>query len=40
MKSETTKLIIKMLIAILKGVASALGMASCMAAHGWHGLLV
>ena len=39
MKKDTIELIIKILIAVLTGLASALGLASCMAANGMHGFM-
>ena len=37
-KKETIALIVKIVIAVLTGIASALGVASCMSAVGMHGL--
>ena len=36
---ETLSLVIKIIVAVLTGLASALGLASCMAAAGVHGFL-
>ncbi|MCQ2093916.1 MAG: smalltalk protein [Bacteroidaceae bacterium] len=36
---DTLGLLIKILIAVLTGLASALGLASCMAANGMHGFM-
>ncbi len=38
MKKDTISMIIKVLVAVLTGIASALGTASCMASAGMHGL--
>ena len=38
-KKEIIGLVIKVLVAVLTGLASALGLASCMAANGLHGFL-
>ena len=38
-KKETISMIIKVLVAVLTGLASALGLASCMAANGLHGFI-
>ncbi|MCQ2112567.1 MAG: smalltalk protein [Bacteroidaceae bacterium] len=36
---ETLSLVIKIIVAVLTGLASALGLASCMSAAGIHGFL-
>ena len=38
-KKEVWGMILKVLVAVLTGIASALGTASCMAAAGIHGLI-
>ena len=38
-KKEVISLVIKIIVAVLTGLASALGLASCMAAAGVHGFL-
>ena len=38
-KKEIIGLVIKVLVAVLTGLASALGLASCMAANSLHGFL-
>ena len=38
-KKELVALIIKVLVAVLTGIASAIGVSSCMSAVGLHGLL-
>ncbi len=38
-KKETLSLVIKIIVAVLTGLASALGLASCMSAAGIHGFL-
>ena len=39
LSKDTLGLLIKILIAVLTGLASALGLASCMAANGVHGFM-
>ncbi len=39
MKKESIGLIIKILVAVLTGLASALGLASCMNSVGLHGFM-
>ena len=39
LSKDTLGLLIKILIAVLTGLASALGLASCMAANGMHGFM-
>ncbi len=39
MKKDTLGLIIKIIVAVLTGLASALGLASCMTANGMHGFM-
>ena len=39
LSKDTLGLLIKILVAVLTGLASALGLASCMAANGMHGFM-
>ena len=38
-KKEIINLVIKVLVAVLTGIASAIGVSSCMSAVGLHGFL-
>ena len=39
LSKDTLGMIVKILVAVLTGLASALGLASCMAANGMHGFM-